>query len=330
MTQLAHAVDAVDKLWTLDTLPPSPFVQVDDELVEISSTFPEQIYDPTQELRPPKIRVRRAVGGTTAAAHAEGVVLTPIYSASLHSGGFHQEIDIDYVDIEANVGIVELPGYIIEGPALVEARLVEMAPIEGVLSIDNTPDLDVWGLSDAWEASGDPDDESEAASITGDLLTLAPVQWLLDLGGATGGDFKLEVTTDAFGSTTEETAAINFDVSAANIAAALAFLTTVVSSEPEATFDIDLNILITLEGHIVGDNVTAFIISENNLTGGDPATLTEYIPEIVPPVMRPASTPSVLYLDAGETRRIGIRLKSSAQPTGGSVKVVIQLTSPNA
>jgi hypothetical protein len=90
VTTLAAAVDAVDKLWTIDTMPDAPFLEAGDELVEISARFPEHIYAPTQETIPAKIRVRRAVAGTAAAIHAQGVTLTPVYPES--SGGGQQTV----------------------------------------------------------------------------------------------------------------------------------------------------------------------------------------------------------------------------------------------
>jgi hypothetical protein len=86
VTTLAAAVDTVDKLWTIDTMPDAPFLEAGDELVEISARFPEHIYAPTQETIPAKIRVRRAMAGTTAATHAQGITLTPVYPESATSG----------------------------------------------------------------------------------------------------------------------------------------------------------------------------------------------------------------------------------------------------
>jgi hypothetical protein len=87
MTTLAAAIDADDELLTVDTLPPSPYVQADDELIEIRATFPEHVYLPTNELLPARIRVNRGVAGTTAASHADGATLTPVYAASAGGGG---------------------------------------------------------------------------------------------------------------------------------------------------------------------------------------------------------------------------------------------------
>jgi hypothetical protein len=92
VTTLAAAVDAVDKLWTIDTMPDAPFLEAGDELVEISARFPEHIYAPTQETIPAKIRVRRAAAGTTAAIHAQGITLTPVYPESSSSAGSEQTI----------------------------------------------------------------------------------------------------------------------------------------------------------------------------------------------------------------------------------------------
>jgi hypothetical protein len=92
VTTLAAAVDAVDKLWTIDTMPDAPFLEAGDELVEISARFPEHIYAPTQETIPAKIRVRRAMAGTSAAIHAQGITLTPVYPESASSAGSEQTI----------------------------------------------------------------------------------------------------------------------------------------------------------------------------------------------------------------------------------------------
>lgn len=87
MTQLAETVDATDEVWTIDTLPASPFLQAGDELVEIRARYPEHIYPPTQETLPPKIRVRRALAGTSAASHNNGSTLTPVYVPSAPGEG---------------------------------------------------------------------------------------------------------------------------------------------------------------------------------------------------------------------------------------------------
>ena len=87
MTQLAETVDAAEEVWTIDTMPTSPFLEVEDELVEIRARYPEHIYQPTQELLPPKIRVRRAQAGTSAASHNNGTALTPVYAASTGGEG---------------------------------------------------------------------------------------------------------------------------------------------------------------------------------------------------------------------------------------------------
>jgi hypothetical protein len=92
VTTLAAEVDAVDKLWTIDTMPDAPFLEAGDELVEISARFPEHIYAPTQETIPAKIRVRRAMAGTSAATHAQGITLTPVYPESASSAGSEQTV----------------------------------------------------------------------------------------------------------------------------------------------------------------------------------------------------------------------------------------------
>lgn len=87
MSELTAAIDANDEVLNIDTLPPSPYVQIDDEVMEIRGVKPEQIYPPTQELQPPTIRVRRGVGGTTAASHADGATLEPVYGLGGSGGG---------------------------------------------------------------------------------------------------------------------------------------------------------------------------------------------------------------------------------------------------
>jgi hypothetical protein len=126
VTTLAAAVDAVDKLWTIDTMPDAPFLEAGDELVEISARFPEHIYAPTQETIPAKIRVRRAVAGTAAATHAQGITLTPVYPESATSpGGGGVTVD-NQSDPPAEVTILELPGATLAGgtATLVVPRLL--------------------------------------------------------------------------------------------------------------------------------------------------------------------------------------------------------------
>lgn len=127
MTQLAHAVDADEKLWTIDTLPPSPYVQVDDELVEIRATFPEQIYEPTQEMRPPKIRVRRGVGATTAASHESGAELNPIYDPAIGTTFHVQRVtfDMEGLATEDNPAVpgIRLGDYVVPAGSFVLATV---------------------------------------------------------------------------------------------------------------------------------------------------------------------------------------------------------------
>ncbi|HKR49466.1 MAG TPA: hypothetical protein VJT72_07775 [Pseudonocardiaceae bacterium] len=89
MTTLSVAVDADDKLWTVDTLPDPevPYLEAGDELVEVSAYFPEHVYKPTMTTIPAKIRVVRAVAGTSAASHNQGITLTPVYPESATGGG---------------------------------------------------------------------------------------------------------------------------------------------------------------------------------------------------------------------------------------------------
>ena len=82
MTQLAAAVNTTDELWTVDALPTTRYVQVDDETVEVRAAFPSQTFSLTGQATEPKIRVRRAQGGSSAASHAEDAELVAAYGVS--------------------------------------------------------------------------------------------------------------------------------------------------------------------------------------------------------------------------------------------------------
>jgi hypothetical protein len=87
MTQLAAAVNSTEELWTLDTLPTTQYVSVDDETVEVRASFPSQIFSLTGAATAPQIRVHRGVGGTTAASHLINAALTPVYGLGGGGGG---------------------------------------------------------------------------------------------------------------------------------------------------------------------------------------------------------------------------------------------------
>jgi hypothetical protein len=120
MTQLTAAVSDTATLWTVDVLPDAPYVQVEDELVAVESRFPGGIYTPTGATIPPKIRVDRAEAGTTAASHANGSTLTPVYGAGT-SGGGGLTVD-NQSDPPAEVTTLIAPGADLSTPG--EAELV--------------------------------------------------------------------------------------------------------------------------------------------------------------------------------------------------------------
>lgn len=143
MTQLAAAVDADDEVWTLDALPPSPYVQVGDELIEIRSRYPSRIYQPTQQPLPPKIRVRRGTAGTTAASHNNGSTLTPIYGAGTSGGGL---IVDNQSDPPAEVTTLIVPGATITGdeatlPGATEVQILSRTTELTNAAIINIPTL---------------------------------------------------------------------------------------------------------------------------------------------------------------------------------------------
>jgi hypothetical protein len=156
VTTLAAAVDAVDKLWTIDTMPDAPFLEAGDELVEISARFPEHIYAPTQETIPAKIRVRRAVAGTTAATHAQGITLTPVYPESASSAGSEQTIRLlgptnitfETPDIGNSAVVLTIPA----GATVIKAALFTTTFWEQAASAN--PDAIVLQLQGDGEVSG--------------------------------------------------------------------------------------------------------------------------------------------------------------------------------
>lgn len=114
MTQLAAAVDADDELWTLDALPSTRYVQVEDETVEVRSPLPSQTYTLTGQDQPPRIRVRRGVGGTTAASHNNGTALTAVYGLGGGGGGGAITVD-NQDDPPAEVTTIVASGAVITG-----------------------------------------------------------------------------------------------------------------------------------------------------------------------------------------------------------------------
>jgi hypothetical protein len=109
VTTLALAVDDNDELWTLDSLPISPYVTVGDELVEVRSKFPSSTYTLTGETLPPRIRVRRGIAGTIKASHIQGSTLTPNYGLGGGGGGAGLTVD-NQSDPPAEVTTLIAPG----------------------------------------------------------------------------------------------------------------------------------------------------------------------------------------------------------------------------
>ena len=206
--------------------------------------------------------------------------------------------------------------------------MIETAPIEGVVSVEGTPNVGFYALSDEWEESGEPDDIAGATQLVGTLLDLAPVKYVLDRDTPTSGTFRLELTTDAFGSTTEESANIAFDATSIDIATALGLMSTVLSDSPDVSGVEDGTFTITLANYVIGDNILDFSISNNSLINATP-TLTESVVEPTPQILRSVQSGEALFLDEGEERRVGVMLDASDQPTGGSVRLLIEISSPS-
>src|SRR5687767_1316588 len=106
MTQLAVAVDADDKLWTLDSLPSTEYVKVDDEIVRVAARFESSTYSLTGEVTPPRIRVERGMNDTTPASHAEDAELETLYAPSTVVTNA-EAFTVDLATVPTNVGITE-------------------------------------------------------------------------------------------------------------------------------------------------------------------------------------------------------------------------------
>lgn len=144
MTTLSVAVDADDKLWTVDTLPDSPFLEAGDELVEVSALFPEHVYKPTMTTIPAKVRVTRAVAGTTAATHAQGITLTQVYPESAADAGGGAIAVTDGTTTVASVTELQVPsvasggaGVAVAGPITGSPGLVYFQPNQPGGSIED-------------------------------------------------------------------------------------------------------------------------------------------------------------------------------------------------
>jgi hypothetical protein len=333
MTQLAAAVDAAEHLWELDSLPETEYVKVDDEIVRVAARFESSTYSLTGEVTPPKIRVERGRNGTTAASHAENATLEILYAPSTVVTNA-EAFTVDLTTVPANVGITEVEGITITGPAWVQAFMAVTELVEGVIEVDNTPDLNVWALGDDWTAPGVHEDVSDAVTMVSGLLQLASTRWRLFLDTPTGGTYTLTITASNAPDPERvaTTAAIAHDADAATIKAAI----EAVEYEPgqvlvsQATVTADgADFTMTLA---VSANRLESITVNDSLDNAVP-TITEEVVPATELVLHTTLEGDMFYLPAGETRRIGTRLASEdaegpAQPAAGTVDVVIILTRP--